>query len=257
MNRGKNRREFLSGAIAAGFAMSSFASAPVAPTRRKLLKRSQVNATVKIAKRVFADLGMRLPPFAFMTPADWERVGHEYDEIRDCNLGWDVTDFGMEDFAHYGRCLFMLRNGKNNAAYPKPYAEKFILDPEGQCAPEHFHKVKREDIINRGGGTLVFELYNRRGKTAELADTPVTLARDGELVTVGPGEKLRLEPGESITLEPNVFHAFYAAEGADVMIGEVSSVNDDLADNVFFVPQLRFPVIEEDEAPYHLLVGDY
>ena len=124
-----NRREFLRGFAAAGLTMSSSAVAPAAAARRKLLKRSQVNATVTIAKRVFADLGMRLPPFAFMTPADWERAGHEYDEIRDCNLGWDVTDFGMEDFAHYGRCLFTLRNGKNNAAYPKPYAEKFILDP--------------------------------------------------------------------------------------------------------------------------------
>ena len=41
------------------------------------------------------------------------------------------------------------------------------------------------------------------------------------------------------------------------MIGEVSCVNDDHNDNVFYEPQLRFPVIEEDEAPYRLLVCDY
>ena len=41
------------------------------------------------------------------------------------------------------------------------------------------------------------------------------------------------------------------------MIGEVSAVNDDHNDNVFHEPQLRFPVIEEDEAPYRLLVSDY
>ena len=41
------------------------------------------------------------------------------------------------------------------------------------------------------------------------------------------------------------------------MIGEVSAVNDDHNDNIFFGEQLRFPVIEEDEKPYRYLVSDY
>ena len=64
-------------------------------------------------------------------------------------------------------------------------------------------------------------------------------------------------PGESITLPPNLFHKFYAETDADVLIGEVSSVNDDHTDNVFHEVQLRFPEIEEDEPPYRLMVGDY
>ena len=81
--------------------------------------------------------------------------------------------------------------------------------------------------------------------------------RDGEELTVLPGETVTIEPGESILLSRNVFHKFYAEEGADVMIGEVSAVNDDHNDNVFYGEQRRFPEIIEDEAPYRCLVCDY
>ena len=42
-----------------------------------------------------------------------------------------------------------------------------------------------------------------------------------------------------------------------MLIGEVSTVNDDLTDNIFAEPLGRFSQIEEDEAPLHLLVSDY
>ena len=42
-----------------------------------------------------------------------------------------------------------------------------------------------------------------------------------------------------------------------VLVGEVSKVNDDVNDNRFLKPTGRFPEIEEDEPPLHLLVGDY
>ena len=109
---------------------------------------------------------------------------------------------------------------------------------------------RAEDIINRGGGRLVFELFNRKGDAVELDDTPVTVSRDGEAVTIPAGGKLILEPGQSITLTPGLFHKFYGEKGSDVMIGEVSAVNDDHNDNVFYEPLRRFPLIEEDEAPY-------
>jgi D-lyxose ketol-isomerase len=37
----------------------------------------------------------------------------------------------------------------------------------------------------------------------------------------------------------------------------VSVVNDDHADNRFLEPLGRFPIIDEDEPPLYLLVGDY
>jgi D-lyxose ketol-isomerase len=74
--------------------------------------------------------------------------------------------------------------------------------------------------------------------------------------TVEAGGHLKLAPGESVTLMPGVWHAFWAEE-ADVFIGEVSTVNDDLTDNIFAEPVSRFSEIEEDEEPRHLLVSDY
>ncbi len=70
------------------------------------------------------------------------------------------------------------------------------------------------------------------------------------------GSHLKLAPGESVTLMPGVWHAFWG-EGDDVLIGEVSTVNDDLTDNIFREAIGRFSTIEEDEDPLHLLVSDY
>jgi len=42
-----------------------------------------------------------------------------------------------------------------------------------------------------------------------------------------------------------------------VLVGEVSLVNDDNADNRFHESLARFPDIEEDEPPLYLLVNDY
>ena len=79
---------------------------------------------------------------------------------------------------------------------------------------------------------------------------------DGIRRDYAPGEKLRLAPGESVTLMPGDWHAFWG-EGGDVLIGEVSTVNDDETDNVFREPIGRFAKIDEDVAPTHLLVSDY
>ena len=93
-------------------------------------------------------------------------------------------------------------------------------------------------------------MYKRQEETA------VTVATDGRLVTQKAGAHLKLAPGESVTLLPGNWHAFWG-EGGDVLIGEVSTVNDDLTDNIFREPIGRFSNIEENEKPVHLLVSDY
>ena len=222
------------------------------------MKRSEINKEIKRAEEFFASFNFRLPKFASWTLEDWNQHGDEIQEIFDCELGWDLTDFGRGDYEKEGLLLFTIRNGVlGSAQYSKPYAEKLMISRSEQVTVMHCHASKQEDIINRGGGRLVFELYNRKGDTLELDDTPVEVVRDGEKLVIPAGGKIILEPGESITLCRNVFHKFYAEKGSDVMIGEVSCVNDDHNDNIFHEPQLRFPVIEEDEAPYRLLVCDY
>jgi hypothetical protein len=78
------------------------------------------------------------------------------------------------------------------------------------------------------------------------------------LVTEKAGEPLILKPGQSICLTPRLYHKFYGEKGKGrVLIGEVSMVNYDDNDNRFYDKVGRFPDIEEDTEPVHLLINDY
>ena len=73
----------------------------------------------------------------------------------------------------------------------------------------------------------------------------------------GPGRETEVwRPGESVTLTAGRL-ACILGRGGDVLIGEVSTVNDDVTDNIFREPIGRFSTIDEDEDPTHLLVSDY
>ena len=112
------------------------------------------------------------------------------------------------------------------------------------------------DRPNRGGGKLVLELYTSAPDGSIDRESEVTVPCDGISRTLNAGGHLSLSPGESVTLLPGVWHAFWA-EVSDTLIGEVSTVNDDLTDNVFAEPVDRFSTIEEDCKPDRLLVSDY
>ena len=226
------------------------------------MKRSQINAELEAAEEFFARYNFQLPSFGHWSPEELRSAAGDpaYREIFDCFLGWDITDFGRGDFRKEGLLLFTIRNGKpGDPRYRKPYAEKIMIVREEQLTLMHCHIHKTEDIINRGGGNLHFQLYLRRGETGELNLTdPIEVHTDGRLVRVPPGGTITLAPGESLTLEPGVFHAFKAERGSgDVLVGEVSAVNDDHCDNVYHGVQLRFPEIEEDAPLRRLLVKDY
>lgn len=118
-------------------------------------RRSYINHSIDLAKEVIKHFDMYLPPFGYWSCEAWGKAGKEYDEIRSCMLGWDVTDFGSKDFYNIGRTLFTVRNGKlHSSEFPKEYAEKILIDPENQRAPAHYHRSKREDIICRNGGNF-------------------------------------------------------------------------------------------------------
>jgi len=73
-----------------------------------------------------------------------------------------VTDFGSGDYGRCGLLLFTIRNGDPRdpeLGRGKLYAEKLLVVGERQVTPLHFHHLKTEDIINRGGGTLASELH--------------------------------------------------------------------------------------------------
>lgn len=223
------------------------------------MKRSQINEIMKDAKKLFADYRISLPPFVLWTPEEWKTKGAEVQEIKDNALGWDITDFGQGDFNKIGLFLITLRNGnqKMPEKYPKVYAEKLMIVREKQITPMHFHWNKMEDIINAGGGNLIIKLYNST-PDEKLADTDVVVTMDGVQYTFPAGTEVRLEPGQSVTLTPGLYHRFWGEEGkGTVIVREVSMCNDDANDNCFYDPAGRFPTIEEDEAPLHLLCNEY
>lgn len=222
------------------------------------MRRSEINAIMRDADGFIRSQGFHLPPFAYWTPATWATKGPEAREIVECGLGWDITDFGSGDYARVGLFLFTIRNGRIEnlrRMRGKLYCEKIMIVGVDQLTPMHFHWSKTEDIINRGGGRLVVQLYNATADE-RLSDTPVTVHVDGVTRTVPAGSHVVLDPGESITLVDHCYHAFWAV-GNRVLAGEVSLVNDDQHDNRFLDPIGRFPAIEEDEAPLYLLTQDY
>jgi D-lyxose ketol-isomerase len=226
------------------------------------MKRSEINAHLREAIALLEEGNFHLPPWAFWTPDDWAAAGHEADEIRQRALGWDLTDFGSGAFDRCGLVLFTLRNGPITSdldAMTKDYCEKIMVIKEGQITPTHFHWQKMEDIINRSGGRLVIELWNGDRSSEQVDEgSEVTVSIDGLRRTVPAGGKVVLSPGESICLTPYLYHKFYAEAGSGaVLAGEVSRVNDDEHDNRFCEPLPRFPDLEEDEPPLHLLCTEY
>jgi D-lyxose ketol-isomerase len=225
------------------------------------MKRSEVNNAIKWAEKLLAEQKITLPPFGYYTEEDWTALDAKLGQIKETMLGWDVSDFGSGDFEKVGAVLFTVRNGSvYDSAIGTPYAEKYILLKDGceQEIPLHYHISKTEDIINRGHGVLCVELYNKAEDGGLDTVNDVVVRTDAIERTVKAGEIVELGAGESITLTPYMFHRFYAKTGCgDLVVGEVSKINDDHKDNIFAVVRERFCEMEEDEAPYRRLVADY
>ncbi|KQT88004.1 D-lyxose/D-mannose family sugar isomerase [Aurantimonas sp. Leaf443] len=223
------------------------------------MKRSRVNEILKAGDAFIRSFGYVMPPFAYLTPAEMRARRDELSLVVERRMGWDVTDYGKEDFDRLGLFLFTTRNGDASDLSKGTgmlYAEKIMISRHDQISPMHRHVVKAEDIINRGGATLALELFESAPDGSIDEGAPVRVQVDGVTRTLAAGGILKLMPGESVTLLPGNWHAFWG-EGGDVLIGEVSTVNDDLTDNIFREPIGRFAEIEEDEEPWHLLVADY
>lgn len=223
------------------------------------MKRSRINDLLLEGEEMIRSHGFALPPFANWTPDDFRLQKNVAGHVIEARCGWDVTDYGAGRYDEMGLFLFTLRNGRLadlQNGHGMCYAEKLLISKQDQLSPMHTHVIKAEDIINRGGATLVIELFGSDDTGNFANDRGGVVDCDGIRRSYKAGEKLSLAPGESITLMPGDWHAFWG-EGGDVLIGEVSTVNDDETDNIFRDPIGRFSQIEEDVAPAHLLVSDY
>lgn len=212
------------------------------------MKRSEINAALRAAWGMLETYRWLLPDWA-----DWSEADHKVNpelsaHLRQRQLGWDVTDFGLGDFAAKGLTLFCARNGVQGDPETLPYAEKLLFVNEGQVTPFHAHKVKLEDIIVRGGGNLMVA-FTRQGS---FGDAPVLV--DGRTVADPYGTPIRLRPGQGITIPRGMQHSFWGEPGQGaVFVAEISQCNDDLTDNYFLDPIGRFATVEEDEPKLHPL----
>lgn len=222
------------------------------------MKRSEINRILEDAETFLQTHHFMLPPFAYWTPTDWGGKGAESAAIVHRRLGWDITDFGSGDFRRTGLFLFTLRNGNPadlGTGQGMLYGEKVLIVEVDQVTPLHRHRVKTEDIINRGGGRLAVKLFHATDE-GELDERDVMVMMDGVVHRVEAGGTVVLGPGESITLPDGLYHEFWGVDDR-VLVGEVSLVNDDATDNYFYGEAGRFPEIEEDVEPRYLLVNDY
>ncbi len=223
------------------------------------MKRSRINQIMTEADEMIRSHGFALPPWAYWSPDKFNANASVAENVIGARCGWDITDYGAGDFDKMGLFLFTLRNGRLDDLQRGGgmcYAEKLLISRQDQLSPMHTHVIKAEDIINRGGATMVIELFGSDDHGNFAEDRGGVVFCDGIRREFAAGEKLKFAPGESVTLMPGDWHAFWG-EGGDVLIGEVSTVNDDETDNIFRDPIGRFAHIEEDETPMHLLVSDY
>ena len=217
------------------------------------MKRSEINAAISEAKDMIDKYLWVLPKWGYWSKEEYNNNPILKSYLKDHQMGWDVTDFGKGEFEKKGITLFCIRNGIQGNNDDKPYAEKLLFMKEGQEIPFHSHKVKLEDIINRGGGELVIEFLEVDSNQIEL-NSKIDVLVDGEIVSIAPREPLILKRGQSVTVERNIYHRFYSVEGSGmVMAGEASQVNDDNKDNYFLESVGRFTTIEEDEETIHPL----
>ena len=233
----------------------------LAVARAKLMLRSHINTLIADAEDFFAASSFPLPPFAFWAPERLIREVRDGDceEIANRDLGWLVTDFGLDDFISEGMLSFSLRGGnplRLGTGRGKLYAEKVIIQRKSQGTPYLRHIVRTKDIANRGGGKLCLSIYLCAEDGDLDREQVVPISVDGRRRRLAPGAKLSLAPGESVTLPPGAYHSYWAEE-ADVLAIEVALAGSELSDNYFHEQACLLPSIDEDEAPRRLLVCDY
>ena len=173
--------------------------APIEPGAPIML-RSEINELVAAATTCFAAHGWTLPP----------------------NPYWDVTDFGLGDWRRFGLVLV-------NLAEEPEYCEKLMYAQRGMTTPAHCHVQKKEDIISRWG-TLRVHLWPAHPDASN--DQSFAVQVNGEKREVRPGGYVDLTSGERITLVPPIYHEFVPLT-EECIIGEVSTANDDVHDNIF------------------------
>ena len=212
------------------------------------MKRSEINRSIQEAKILLEEYKWSLPKWAYWSKSNYESNPKLSEYLRNHQMGWDVTDFGKNNFQKEGAVLFCIRNGNKKSKKSTTYCEKLLLLMPNQKIPFHFHKRKTEDIINKCNGVLELGLYASNNQFYKKKESFI-LNIDSKPTRIKPNTKIFLKPGQSITIKPYFCHYLKSSNKnkKNLIVGEVSSLNDDCCDNYFPDKNLRFSKIEEDE----------
>ncbi len=230
--------------------------------------RSTVDRYIEEGMMLLDKLGKLhlLPPQAYWNLDDFVARTDDLDEMKRKGIGWDVTDFGSGRYREVGLLLYTLSNGMmvpgtEDGSFDQDYANKLLIVGEGQVTPMHHHGTKKEDIWNIGGGVLEIGLYAVDQTTGSIdTQAQIKILRNNMWRIYNPATVISLEPGERVRLDTNHYHKFWGRKDkGPVVVMEVSMVNDDKSDNYFLTEDKvgRFPEIEEDKKPRHLLYSEY
>ena len=149
------------------------------------------------ADEMIRSFGFALPPFAYWSPETFKRNAASARLIIDAQCGWDITDYGAGNFEAMGLFLFTLRNGRLadlQRGGGMCYAEKLLISRQDQLSPMHTHVIKAEVIINRGGATLVVELFGSDAEGGFAEDQGGTVYCDGLRRDFPPARNSGLRP---------------------------------------------------------------
>jgi D-lyxose ketol-isomerase len=222
------------------------------------MRRSFIDRRIEAMLELCVRYGFKLPPFAEWGEAQFRAQAAAARRIGEAGLGWNVVEFKPGAYAAQGLSVFTSRMGDWRGLATgrgRLYGEKAMMAEEGQVTPHHYHVVKTEDILNRGGARFIVELCKVDSAGARL-DERFHALKDADWLDLAPGARVTLEPGESLTIDPFVAHSFWA-EGGAVLAGEISLANDDATDNYFEPPLGPFAPIEEDAPMRYVTVRDY
>ena len=127
------------------------------------MKRSAVNWAIAWAKDYLHKNNIHLPEYAYWPLETWKANAGKLDTVRKVMLGWDITDYGLNDFEHIGSVLYTVRNGSiNDKSVGVPFCEKYIVMtrrpaphqplPRGQDGGHHQPRRRRAAPLPVEGG---------------------------------------------------------------------------------------------------------
>ncbi|MFP4381073.1 MAG: D-lyxose/D-mannose family sugar isomerase [Candidatus Sumerlaeia bacterium] len=229
------------------------------------MKRSDINNEIQLALDVFEAHRFYLPKWAAWSPENWEHCGPEVAQIKACMLGWSVTDFDRDNFREQGFVTFIERNGivdemrefaQRHSVQDKAYGERLGFIQKRQATAMLKHNISTKDIVNRGGGDLVVQIFLSTPDDELDEHNRIPTCINGIAYNIKAGGISRLAPGDGITIHAGVFHKFWA-EKAGCIVGEIYTSSPKKNEIFLLEPGEWYNRIEEDEDPLFLLNHEY